>query len=644
MAVTDFLLRTVGLKKRIALGYIVTGLVAFMIALLSYGAFTRLAEDFRQIVHFSRHSADNMAFARQMTEMQRQALIYIYEGHSSAGTQVGTIYKQMMDSILSSQDLDRIGAGAVVELARRHLEAYYEAFREVQRQRQLQDRLVRSEFRVHATRAQQLIEELTRQEAAQPETPGLRPPLPENSFLSFIPAAAPAGQGGARPASEQGYTEAERMLNGAKMLASLLQIEKNAYRYFDSYESSFIQAATASLEDTRERLQTFDGQDKAAELKEVLERYEITFLEAVQRTRGYLYLINVVMSAQAYETIYQSNKLSAMMLHETGRIQQEVFAHISSRQQLLLFSTALLLLFIALFSYLISRSITLPLRRLTETFKLLSSGSADAEIPPYLLQDELGDLTGSAASFKGKNIELLASKKELERSNDELEQFVYTVSHDLKSPIVTSMGFIGIIRKLAAQGKAEQAMGMLEKVVKANERMSQLINDLLELSRVGRIDMDKKLVDLNALLADFARSQAERLKAATFTLIIQPNLPSLFANESRILQVFENILSNALKYVRNETEGCRLEINSYDDAQLHHILCADNGPGIAAEYRDKVFGLFYRLNVNIEGTGIGLAVAKKIMKFHSGDISAEARPGGGAVFHLTFPRAEAGQS
>ena len=603
---TDFLLRTVVLKKRIALGYIVTGLVAFMIALLSYSAFNRLAADFRQIVLFSRHSADNMAFTRQMSEMQRQALIYIYEGHSSAGAQVGEIYKQMMDSIVRNRELDRIGAEAVVGLARRHLEFYYEAFQEVRRQRQLQERLVKSEFRVHATRAQQLIEDAVRDIGGR----------------------------------DQGST-----LISALMLNSLLQIEKNAYRYFDSLDAAFIDSATSSIQSTRTMLSSLSrrpesSSGKTAEIAAVLDRYESTFLEAVQRTRGYLYLVNVVMAAQAYETIYQSNKLSAMMIRETERIQDEAFRHIGSRMRLLLISIGLLLLFIGLFSYLISRSITLPLKRLTETFKLLSSGSADAEIPPCQLQDELGELTGAAASFKKKNIELRASKKELERSNDELEQFVYTVSHDLKSPIVTSMGFIGIIRKLAAQGKAEQAVGMLEKVVKANERMSQLINDLLELSRVGRIDMDKKLIDLNALLADFARTQAERLKAAQFTLSIGPKMPSVQANESRTLQVFENILSNALKYVRNENEGGRLEISAEEDGRWHHIYCADNGPGIPAEYREKIFGLFYRLDVNIEGTGIGLAVAKKIMKFHGGDIQAEERSGGGAVFHLTFPKTE----
>ncbi|MCW5198282.1 HAMP domain-containing histidine kinase [Desulfobulbus sp. F3] len=590
------LMQFIGLKKRIAFGYLVTGAVAFVIALLSYMAFEQLAADFKKIIRYSSRTADNMAFAGQMAEMQRQALIYIYEGHSSAASQVETIYLKMAENIHRNQNvLHDAGADAVVKLAHKHLDAYYEAFQAVQQQRQQQQRLVKSEFRVHATRAQQLIEMLIRSEGAA------------------------------------------RLLEYTRLLNTLLQIEKNAYRYFDSFDSDFIKNAAVHIQETRSMLKSFGSTDKTAELEEVLNRYETTFLEAVQRTRGYLYLTCVVMAAQAYETTYQSKKLSALMLAETSRIEEEAFSHIRSQLHLLVLFIGLLLLFIALFSYIVTRSITIPLKQLTGTFRQLAAGSAEAEIPAYQLKDELGELTHAAVSFKEKNIELRASKKELERSNDELEQFVYTVSHDLKSPIVTSMGFIGIIRKLASQGKAEQAMGMLEKVVKANERMSQLINDLLELSRVGRIDMDKKQLDLNELLRDFARNQAERLKAAKFTLIIEPGMPTLHVNESRTLQVFENILSNAFKYVRSEKEGGLLRISSFADAQYCHILCADNGPGIPGEYREKIFGLFYRLDVNAEGTGIGLAVAKKIMKFHGGDIRAEAGSDGGAVFHLTFP-------
>ncbi|MCI5124667.1 MAG: sensor histidine kinase, partial [Candidatus Electrothrix sp. AR5] len=414
-------------------------------------------------------------------------------------------------------------------------------------------------------------------------------------------------------------------------------------RYFDSLDGSFVHAATESIQDTREVIETLLQQpqndvERLAEIGSVLGRYESSFLEAVQRTRGYLYLVNVVMSAQAYETIYQARRLSLVISRRSDLLQEEVLGNISAISHFLFFSAISLLLFIGFFSFLVSRSITVPLNRLTRTFKRLASGSSGTEIPDYVLKDELGELTIAAGSFKQRNIALEVSRKELRRSNEELEQFVYTVSHDLKSPLVTSMGFISIIRKLASQGKYEQAVAKLDKVVGANERMSQLIRDLLQLSRVGRMDMEKKLLDLNELLTAFAESQSIRLRNAAFSFEMASNLPVIYANESRVLQVFENILSNALKYAHNE-EGGKLEIHAAESDDWWYIFCRDNGPGIPLEYHEKIFGLFYRLDANAEGTGVGLAVVKKIMKSHGGHIQVEPQTEGeGAVFRLIFPK------
>ncbi|MCI5145307.1 MAG: sensor histidine kinase, partial [Candidatus Electrothrix sp. AR3] len=162
---------------------------------------------------------------------------------------------------------------------------------------------------------------------------------------------------------------------------------------------------------------------------------------------------------------------------------------------------------------------------------------------------------------------------------------------------------------------------------------------------VGRIDMDKKTLDLGKLLGTFAQSQSERLAAQGFSLIIESGMPSISANESRTLQVFENILSNALKYANPPEGGC-LHIRAVNEPHWLHIYCQDNGPGISPEYHEKIFGLFYRLDPHIEGTGVGLAVARKIMKFHCGDIRVEPQAKGaekGANFRITFPKDEGGE-
>jgi signal transduction histidine kinase len=289
--------------------------------------------------------------------------------------------------------------------------------------------------------------------------------------------------------------------------------------------------------------------------------------------------------------------------------------------------------------------------RLTETFKQLTHGSGNAKIFSYPVADEISELSQAAAAFRDKNTQtekLLArsiqltqalekNRIALERSNDELEQFVYTVSHDLKAPLVTSMGFIGIIRKLADQGKYEQAIEKLDKVTLSIERMGQLTNDLLELSRIGRIDVDMEKIDLNVLLKQLAQSQQVQLQSAGLQFVIQPGLPGIVGNESRILQLFENILTNAMKYVRNPEQAPMLEIGSVIDQNSHLIYCKDNGPGIELAFQQKVFALFYRLDTQPEGTGIGLAIAKKVMKSHGGDIWIESSGGKGTIFWLKFP-------
>lgn len=604
----SLLIRSIPLKKRVYSGYFVAGALALVIALLSYGSLRTLTSDFRSVVAFSRYVENIMIFANQMSEMQRQALLYISTGQNSAGDRVGEIYVKIIEGVEQFHNVKQLDTEKYFQITKKNLDTYYITFQEMQNQRKIQQRLVRKEFRRHATRAQQLIEE---------EVVALQ--------------------------GEEG--NAERTLQYYRMLYFLLQIEKNAYRYFDLLDSRFVDAALRSISETGNMLKILMQQprDDLAQLKQiavVLERYQSSFLEAVQRTRGYLYLVNVVMAAQVYETLYQAKHFSSTIAEKSDLIQAQMLGSITLLSRILLFSAIFLLLLIGFFSFLISRSITVPLNRLTHTFRQLATGSSETEIPKYHQKDELGELTLAAESFKERNRALEESRAELRRSNEELEQFVYTVSHDLKSPIVTSMGFISIIRKLTGQGKYEQAVAKLDRVAKANERMSQLIRDLLELSRVGRIDLDKKTIDLSELLGEFIDNQSVRLRSLDFSVEITSDLPKIYGNESRILQVFENILSNALKYVHNK-EGAKLEIYAQDDEEWWHIFCKDNGPGIPPEYHEKVFGLFYRLDANEEGTGVGLAIVKKIMKYHRGDIQVDprtGRAGEGAVFCLSFPR------
>ncbi|MCI5212259.1 MAG: hypothetical protein D3910_26535 [Candidatus Electrothrix sp. ATG2] len=313
---TNFLIRLIGLKKRIYSGYIVTGAVTLVIALLSYAVFTGLSNDFRAIILFNRQATENITLVTQMSEMQRQALVYISAGHHAAAERVGVIYNDMIARIEQIQGGGQLDVDAHVLLTKKHLRSYHEAFLEVRRQHEIQQQLVREEFRKHASEAQRLIE---------------------------------------RQLSALEGDDAEQTLIYLRMLNFLLQIEKNAYRYFDSLDLVFVNAASESIRATSSVLDSLSSplvseQERLAEIKNVLERYETSFLEAVQRTRGYLYLVNVVMSAQAYETIYQSKRLGELMLRESERIQEEVLQDIGSTLNILVLSIIFLLLFISFFS------------------------------------------------------------------------------------------------------------------------------------------------------------------------------------------------------------------------------------------------------------------------------------------------------
>jgi len=597
------------LKNRIYIGFIIVGLIAIGMVVVSGIILGYANNNFNYFVQFSKNSHLAVSISRDIAEIQRHALTYTHEGHQSAANQVHEIHQRISLQIKQQSQQDTKHFQDIIK----HLDTYVKTFSQLQQQRTQQFALVHTEIRVLASEA-------------------------ESHFRQYIEQVSAVENN-------------ENQINNLRILNTLLLIEKYAMRYFDSLDSKDVVFTKTAISNVKNNLQTLKKQTFRKPTSEhilqtiaYMNNYELVFLEAVQRTRGYLFLINVVMSAEAYEIIYHSKLMALELEQEMNMIEQSALSLMQRVIVIMVWSSIIFLFLIAVFSILISRSITNPIVNLTSTFMALSKGSHQAKIPAYEIQDEIGALTEAAVVFKAKNRqteELLAQSKQLsrdlERSNDELEQFVYTVSHDLKSPLVTSMGFIGIIQKLAAAGKMEQAVDKLDRVVNSNRRMGQLINDLLELSRVGRIDIDKETIDLNKLLESFHANHVNQLTDSSVTMIFDSSFPTLYANESRILQIFENLLGNALKYAINPN-GSIINIGASETEGSLLIYFKDNGVGIAKEYHKKIFGLFYRLNNEMEGTGIGLAVAAKVMKFYNGSIWVESEPNNGATFWLKFPK------
>ncbi len=224
----------------------------------------------------------------------------------------------------------------------------------------------------------------------------------------------------------------------------------------------------------------------------------------------------------------------------------------------------------------------------------------------------------------------------LENKNAELERFTYTASHDLKSPLVTISGFIGLLRKDIAAGDMDRVDTDLVRINDATKTMQRLLEDLLALSRIGRATTPRVSISLNNLIDDVLELLDGVIKSTGTIITVEQNLPRIMVEEQRFKEVFLNLIENAIKYRQNDiTPTINIGIRHSDTTNVFFV--SDNGIGIKPCYHHKVFGLFDRLNQEAEGSGIGLAIVKRIIEVHGGAIWVESnRDNQGSTFCFTI--------
>jgi PAS domain S-box-containing protein len=226
---------------------------------------------------------------------------------------------------------------------------------------------------------------------------------------------------------------------------------------------------------------------------------------------------------------------------------------------------------------------------------------------------------------------------ELESKNAELERFTYTVSHDLKSPLVTITGFLGYLEKDALSGDREKIKGTIERITLAARKMQSLLNDLLELSRIGRIMNLPENVPFEEVVKEAIERVRGQLEAKQAQIKIQNNLPMIYGDRVRLVEVIQNLIDNSAKYSNPTSTPC-IEIGARENTHGQPVyFVEDNGIGIDPQFHERIFGLFNKLDIKAEGTGIGLALVKRIIEVHGGNIWVESELGKGATFYFTLP-------
>lgn len=224
---------------------------------------------------------------------------------------------------------------------------------------------------------------------------------------------------------------------------------------------------------------------------------------------------------------------------------------------------------------------------------------------------------------------------ELELKNAELERFTYTVSHDLKSPLITIRGFLGYLHKNAHQGNTERLSSDIKRISDATEKMHRMLNELLDLSRIGRVANEKQNVPFQEIVEDALQRVEGQLKEKQVRVTVGSDLPIVCVDRERMVEVIQNLVDNASKFPGGQPKP-QIEIGCETRAENVVFFVRDNGIGIRREFHERIFGLFDKLNADTEGTGVGLALVKRIIEVHGGKIWVESEQGAGATFYFTL--------
>ena len=312
---------------------------------------------------------------------------------------------------------------------------------------------------------------------------------------------------------------------------------------------------------------------------------------------------------------------------------------------------------VVLMTVLLVRLMVNPIKQLSIAAEKVSYGNFDHSVE-VKSKDEIGDL---AESFNRMVLDLERSRKslqhrleveehiarelaqkteELSRSNEELDAFVYTVSHDLKAPLVSLQGFSSLMIADCGDQLDENGRMYIQRIQKNTERMGDLIENLLKLSRIGRIKGQEEPVDISGVVSDVADELAIQLQERGIALIVNDHMPTVLCHRTNMSQIFANLVGNANKYIGEDNENPIIEVGYSEQDSYYTFYVKDNGIGIAEEYHEKIFQILQRLNeTEAEGAGMGLTIVKKIVEGFGGRIWLDSAKGKGTTMYFTVPKA-----
>jgi signal transduction histidine kinase len=267
-------------------------------------------------------------------------------------------------------------------------------------------------------------------------------------------------------------------------------------------------------------------------------------------------------------------------------------------------------------------------------FAALKFGADDVllrPLDPFGLLARVDGLLARAAVLEARE-----RAQTLEFRNQELESFIYIVTHDMKTPVVNLQGLVGLIEQDHGEALPQAVRDFLGRLRRNAERLEELLRDLLEYPRRLRIVGPLQPHDVGRIVADAVDGLQELAREAAVDVVVAPDMPTIPCDARRVQQVFHNLVENAIKHAR-DVEDPRVHVGWTRSSDGIRFTVRDNGPGIPQEHLGDIFKLFHRIpGGTAEGTGIGLAVARQLVEAHGGDIACDSKVGQGTTFSFTL--------
>jgi signal transduction histidine kinase len=448
-------------------------------------------------------------------------------------------------------------------------------------------------------------------------------------------------------------------LHGAELYSALLNQETGVRGFLLSGQRSFLGPYYAGLTNQRAQVSALGPllaslpaarTDLAATLRRVNSwrtLYATPAIAAATAVGGPVKSLDIEMGKTEFDAIRAP--LGAFQ-REVARQRELALARLNSTERILditgIASAVALILVVLAFGVSLRAAAIAPLSRLADDARKVVSGDFEHEVDPsgpkeiHTLAVDVNRMRDrilrELSAVRTANIELASRASDLERSNAELEQFAYVASHDLQEPLRKVASFCQLLQRRYIGQLDARADQYIEFAVDGAKRMQALIDDLLAFSRVGRGDRQLGPVSsASALSQARVNLTAELRKSAA--VIETTELPTVLAEFSLLTSVFQNLIGNAVKFRTDEPPRIRITAERQDDWWLFAV--ADNGIGVPSEYADRIFVIFQRLHdrATYAGTGIGLAMCRKIVEHFGGRIWLDTSYQNGAKFCFTLP-------